>query len=78
MEMPTPCQNCGDWFDLHDGYGSKKWYPKTVICQDCFEKEEEEIEEDEEIQELEEEIPEIELELKEKKEKLKTLKDKRK
>ena len=32
MEMPTPCQKCGGWFDLLDGGGSEKWFPNTVIC----------------------------------------------
>lgn len=47
MEMPTPCQHCGEIFDLNDGFGSEKWYPNTVICKSCSEKETEEIEEDE-------------------------------
>lgn len=47
MEMPTPCQACGEIFDLNDGYESEKWYPRTTICASCHEKEEEEIEEDE-------------------------------
>ena len=46
MEMPTPCEHCGEWFDLNDGYGSEKWHPNTVICENCYEKESEEIEED--------------------------------
>ena len=52
MEMPTPCQRCGNWFDLNDGYRSDKWYPNTVICKTCHEEEEKEIEMDEEIQDL--------------------------
>lgn len=47
MEMPTPCEHCGDIFDLNDGYGSEKWHTNIVICKSCFEKETEEIEEDE-------------------------------
>lgn len=47
MEMPTPCTHCGEIFDLNDGYGSEKWHPNTVICESCYEKEDEEIEEDE-------------------------------
>lgn len=47
MEMPTPCQHCGEIFDLNDGYGSEKWHPNIVICENCHEKEEAEIEEDE-------------------------------
>lgn len=48
MEQPCPCTHCGEWFDLEDGYGSDKWYPNTVICEDCHQKEELEIETDEE------------------------------
>lgn len=47
MDMPTPCTHCGDIFDLNDGYGSDKWYPNIVICENCYNKEQEEIEEDE-------------------------------
>lgn len=46
MEMPTPCTHCGEIFDLNDGFGSEKWYPNTVICKSCYEKEKEEIEDD--------------------------------
>jgi hypothetical protein len=52
MEMPTPCQHCGKIFDLNDGWGSDKWYPKTIICEACHELEEKEVELDEEIIEL--------------------------
>lgn len=52
MEMPTPCQRCGEIFDLHDGYTSVRWYPNTVICNDCGWIEESEIEKDEEIVDL--------------------------
>lgn len=51
MDAPCPCQNCGEWFDLHDGYGSEKWFPNTVICEQCHLIEEKEIEKDEEIEE---------------------------
>lgn len=47
MEMPTPCEHCGEWFDLNDGYQSDKWHPDTIICSGCGYKEEKEIEEDE-------------------------------
>lgn len=40
--MPTPC-DCGNWFDLHDGYGSK--HSNRVICEECHQKEEQEDEE---------------------------------
>lgn len=56
MQMPTPCRGCGEWFDLNDGYGSEKWYPNTVICRKCYEKEEREIERDDDIDYLIEQI----------------------
>lgn len=46
MEMPTPCIQCGETFDLNDGYGSEKWHENTVICKSCFEKESDELEDD--------------------------------
>lgn len=73
MEMPTPCKKCGEWFDLHDGYGSKKWFPKTTICETCHEEEEDEITIDEEIEELKETISEAQDTISTAKEKLKEL-----
>ena len=58
MEMPTPCQKCGGIFDLNDGHGSVKWFPNTVICQNCGEEEEKEVERDEEIEDLKSQIDE--------------------
>lgn len=49
MEMPTPCQSCGKWFDLNDGYGSVEWYPNTVICEVCGKLKDRELELNEEI-----------------------------
>lgn len=37
MEMPCMC-DCGQWFDLNDGYESKK-RPGILICKKCHEKE---------------------------------------
>jgi len=56
LEMPTPCQNCGKWFDLNDGLGSEKWFPNTIICEQCSEAESKEISRDNEIQECIEQI----------------------
>ncbi|WP_336689397.1 MULTISPECIES: zinc ribbon domain-containing protein [unclassified Chryseobacterium] len=56
MEMPTPCQHCGELFDLNDGYGSEKWYPNTTICENCYELEKGEIAMDEDIQEMKDEL----------------------
>lgn len=36
MDMPSRC-DCGNWFDLTDGYGHKG----KVVCRECNEKEEE-------------------------------------
>ena len=47
FEMPTPCANCGELFDLNDGYASEKWFKGTIICEKCHDEEEQEIEEDE-------------------------------
>jgi hypothetical protein len=47
MEMPTPCEHCSKIFDLNDGYRSEKWHPDIVICEECHNKEQEEIEQDE-------------------------------
>jgi len=56
----VPCQKCKNWFDLNDGWGSKKWYPGTVICDKCYEEEEREIEKEEEIEDLKMQINDAE------------------
>ena len=33
FDMPTPCKNCGEWFDLHEGGPSKDG--KFQLCIDC-------------------------------------------
>lgn len=63
MEMPTPCQHCGETFDLNDGYGSLKWYPNIVICTKCNDEEVLEIERDEEIKEIKEIISNAEYDI---------------
>lgn len=73
MEMPTPCQHCGKWFDLDDGVASDKWYPKTVICEECGLLEEKEIEIDEEIENLVNAIEDAEWTIKDSKERLKEI-----
>lgn len=50
MEMPTPC-DCGNWFDLNDGFPSRK--QNRTICEDCYDKEVE-------IEDLKEEIEDLE------------------
>lgn len=76
MDMPTPCQKCGGWFDLHDGIGSDKWYPNTVICEDCAKIEQQEIETEEEISELKSEIEDAEYTIKSGKERMEELEKK--
>lgn len=63
--MPVPCQNCGEWFDLNDGYGSELWFPNTVICHTCYNTESNEIERREIITEALREIENAEYTLKE-------------
>jgi hypothetical protein len=76
MEMPCPCQKCGEWFDLNDGIGSQKWFPNTVICESCSIKELDEIDVDTEISELNDTIEDAEHTLKESTERLNELKAK--
>lgn len=41
-DMPCRC-DCGNWFDLHDGYGSLDPYKRNIlVCQECHELEERE------------------------------------
>ena len=74
MEMPTPCEKCGGFFDLLDGLGSEKWYPNIVICKSCGEKERCEIERDAEIEQLELDIEDAEHTLQSSRERLAKLK----
>lgn len=57
MDMPVVC-DCGQLFDLHDGYGSNK--SNKVICESCHKKEDLE----EQIEELESTISCMEEEIK--------------
>lgn len=70
MEMPTRCQKCGGWFDLNDGVGSEKWFPNTIICDECGREEEKEIERDEQIEDLKNSLSDAEFTVKECKEQL--------
>lgn len=56
MDMPTPCQHCGESFDINDGGASSKWYPDTTICKQCSDEEDKEIEEDERWETINNEI----------------------
>jgi hypothetical protein len=73
MDAPCPCVQCGNWFDLHDGYGSDKWHPGIVICATCHREEETELERDEEIEELTTEIAEAEFTIREARKRLEKL-----
>jgi hypothetical protein len=75
MEMPTPCQKCGGWFDLLDGVGSDKWFPNTVICNECGHIEQKEIERDDRIKELQDQISELEWTINDEKRELEQLKE---
>jgi hypothetical protein len=60
MEMPCQCQKCKGWFDLLDGVGSELWFPNTVICEECGNIEQKEMEIEEEMSELKSEIEDAE------------------
>lgn len=68
--MPVPCPKCNNWFDLYDGYNSKKWFKDTTICESCYCKEKREIELDEKIEDLKNEISDAVYTLKESKARL--------
>lgn len=62
LEMPTPCTECGDIFELLDGRRNPRG-GSVVICSDCADKADEEIERAEEIEELREEIENAEYDI---------------
>lgn len=64
LEMPTPCQKCGEIFDLTDGAPSSRWFPDTVICRPCGNKETDEILTEEEIEDLKNQITDAEITIK--------------
>lgn len=63
MEMPCVC-DCGNWFDLHDGYPSEL-KTNQVICQECGQKEEEWLDREQEIEVLQDDIDRFESEIEE-------------
>lgn len=73
MEMPTPCEKCGELFELLDGIASEKWHPNVILCAPCGRAERAEIERDEEIESLKSEIEDAEYTLKSAKERLTAL-----
>lgn len=68
MEMPCPC-DCGEWFDLNDGRPHPREATR-IICEECAERIEKEVEREEEIEELKETIANAEFDLKEARERL--------
>lgn len=56
MEMPTPCQKCRNIFDLNDGDTSQRWYPNTIICENCGNKEDALIDCEAELEEAKESL----------------------
>ena len=73
MEMPTPCERCGDLFDLLDGKSSPRnpsFGAGIIICEGCADKEQEEIDREEEIQELKDQVADAEYSLREAKTRL--------
>lgn len=77
MEMPTPCESCGQWSDLHDMVGSDKWYRDIVICRECGELEDEEIELDDDIENEQNTLSDAEWQVKESTKELERLRVKR-
>ena len=59
MEMPTPCNECGEIFDLNDGMRHPRG-TGIVICAECGRKIESEVEREEEIDTLED-IPDADI-----------------
>lgn len=56
LEMPTPCEECGEVFDLHDGHRHPS--RNIVICAECANRLQQEADREEEIENLKEEIQE--------------------
>lgn len=50
MEMPCVCEECSKWFDLNDGSRHPK--KEIVICEQCADRIEAEVEREDEIQDL--------------------------
>lgn len=58
MEAPCLC-DCGEWFDLNDGYRTEKIGSNKIVCPDCHQNEMVVVKE---IEKLEEEIYQLEFE----------------
>lgn len=78
MEMPYICECCKVLFDLNDGVGSTKWYKNIVICEQCGELEDQEIQLDDEIEECKNMISDAEWTIKEQTKELEEILEKKK
>jgi hypothetical protein len=61
MEEPTPCMECGEWFELSEGYKSLEG--PIMICEKCHEEEVAAAEKEEKVNDLKEKIEELEFDL---------------
>lgn len=73
MDMPCMCE-CGNWFDLNDGY--RKRNSNIVVCERCHEKDEQEEEIENEIEDLENQMDSGDIGKREGKRRIKELKEK--
>lgn len=78
MEMPTPCESCGRWQELDDMCGSGKWYKDIVICKECSDLEDEEVELDNQIEDEENTLQDAEWQITESRRLLEQYKKKQK
>ena len=68
MEEPTPCMECGEWFELGEGFKSLEG--PVTICEDCHDKEVADAEKQEHVDEIKNKITDLEYDLKQAKEEL--------
>lgn len=75
-EMEAPCKcDCGNWFDLDDGWESLT-KPGVVVCESCYDKQSEEQNKEEDIQDTRDQIESSEIEIESLQEDICTLKEK--
>lgn len=75
MSQEEFCAKCNNPVDEYEGDKSEKWFPGSILCNDCWDAEAKEIQNDEEIDYLESEILDAEQTIRESHKKLKELKD---
>ena len=71
-DMPCPCEECGEWFDLNDGVTHPR-KGRLVICESCANRIEKDIEREEEIEELLSSISDAEYTIKDARKRLQEL-----